>query len=47
VAYYAGATAGGVIVLVAVGIYVCSVVLGKLQSTTAVDQSALALETDD
>jgi zinc transport system permease protein len=32
VAYYAGVTAGGVIVLVAVGIYVCAVVAGKLQS---------------
>jgi zinc transport system permease protein len=32
VAYYGGVTAGGVIVLVAVGIYVCTVVLGKAQS---------------
>ncbi|WP_409025356.1 metal ABC transporter permease [Halalkalicoccus salilacus] len=32
VAYYGGATAGGVIVLVAVGIYICAVVLGKIQS---------------
>jgi zinc transport system permease protein len=32
VAYYGGVTAGGVIVLVAVGIYVCTVALGKLQS---------------
>jgi zinc transport system permease protein len=32
VAYYGGVTAGGVIVLVAVGIYVCAVALGKLQS---------------
>ena len=31
-AYYGGVTAGGVIVLVAVGIYVCAVVLGKVQS---------------
>jgi zinc transport system permease protein len=31
VSYYAGLTAGGVIVLVAVGIYVCAVALGKLQ----------------
>src|SRR6056297_1874180 len=31
ISYYAGATAGGVIVLVAVGIYVCAVALGKLQ----------------
>ena len=31
VAYYAGVTAGGVIVLVAVGIYVCAVAVGKLQ----------------
>jgi zinc transport system permease protein len=32
VAYYGGVTAGGVIVLVAVGIYVCAVALGRLQS---------------
>ena len=32
IAYYAGATAGGVIVLVAVGIYVLAVVGGKLQT---------------
>ena len=32
VSYYAGATAGGVIVLVAVAIYVVAVVLGKLQT---------------
>jgi zinc transport system permease protein len=32
VAYYGGVTAGGVIVLVAVAIYVCTVALGKLQS---------------
>ena len=32
VAYYGGVTAGGVIVLVAVGIYVCAVALGKIQS---------------
>jgi zinc transport system permease protein len=31
-AFYVGVTAGGIIVLVAVGIYVCAVVLGKLQS---------------
>jgi zinc transport system permease protein len=31
ISYYAGATAGGVIVLVAVAIYVCAIVLGKLQ----------------
>jgi zinc transport system permease protein len=31
-AYYGGATAGGVIVLVAVGIYVCTVVVGKVQT---------------
>ncbi|WP_340099907.1 metal ABC transporter permease [Salinibaculum salinum] len=35
VAYYVGATAGGVIVLVAVAIYVAAVVLGKLQSVRA------------
>lgn len=32
IAYYSGVTAGGVIVLVAVGIYVCAVALGKVQS---------------
>jgi len=32
VSYYGGATAGGVIVLVAVGIYVVAVALGKLQT---------------
>ena len=32
VAYYGGVTAGGVIVLVSVGIYVCAVAVGKLQS---------------
>ena len=32
VSYYVGATAGGVIVLVAVGIYVVTVVVGKLQT---------------
>ncbi|MEZ3162939.1 metal ABC transporter permease [Halorubrum sp. RMP-47] len=32
VAYYGGVTAGGVIVLVAVAIYVCAVGVGKLQS---------------
>ena len=39
VSYYAGATAGGVIVLVAVGIYVLSVVAGKLRSTAAADET--------
>jgi zinc transport system permease protein len=32
VAFYGGVTAGGVIVLVAVGIYVCAVALGKIQA---------------
>nr|WP_247731745.1 metal ABC transporter permease [Halovivax limisalsi] len=32
VAFYGGVTAGGVIVLVAVGIYICAVGLGKVQS---------------
>jgi len=32
ISYYAGVTAGGVIVLVAVGIYICAVALGKVQS---------------
>ena len=49
VAYYGGATAGGVIVLVAVGIYVVAVALGKLQ--TAVGTETVpeigAIEADD
>ncbi|MFC3478306.1 metal ABC transporter permease [Halobacterium litoreum] len=32
VAYYTGVTAGGIIVLMAVGIYVCAVAIGKLQT---------------
>ena len=32
VAYYGGVTAGGIIVLFAVGIYVCAVAVGKIQS---------------
>ncbi|MEF8827631.1 MAG: metal ABC transporter permease [Haloarcula sp.] len=32
VAYYGGVTAGGAIVLVAVGIYICAVAMGKVQS---------------
>ena len=32
VAFYGGVTAGGVIVLVAVGVYVCAVAAGKIQS---------------
>ncbi|MEF8973734.1 MAG: metal ABC transporter permease [Haloarcula sp.] len=39
ISYYAGATAGGVIVLVAVGIYVVSVVAGKVRTTTAADET--------
>ncbi|WP_058996496.1 metal ABC transporter permease [Haloarcula sp. CBA1127] len=39
ISYYAGATAGGVIVLVAVGIYVLSVVAGKVQQTGAPDET--------
>ena len=38
-AYYGGATAGGVIVLVAVGIYVCTVVAGKAQTAMATEQA--------
>jgi zinc transport system permease protein len=37
VSYYAGATAGGVIVLVAVGIYVGCVVIGHLQAAPGVE----------
>ncbi|MGM0591862.1 MAG: metal ABC transporter permease [Halobacteriota archaeon] len=39
VAYYGEATAGGVIVLVAVGIYVASVLLGKLQSSAGAEST--------
>ena len=44
VAYYGGATAGGVIVLVAVGIYVLAVVVGKLQTALG-EESAPAMGT--
>ncbi|NHN42184.1 metal ABC transporter permease [Halorubellus sp. JP-L1] len=37
--YYGEATAGGVIVLIAVGIYVLAVVLGKLQTAVAGDET--------
>ena len=39
ISYYAGATAGGVIVLVAVGIYVLSVLAGKARQTGAPDET--------
>ncbi|EMA29616.1 metal ABC transporter permease [Haloarcula japonica] len=39
VSYYAGATAGGVIVLVAVGIYVLSVLAGKVRQTGAPNEA--------
>ncbi|AAV45522.1 metal ABC transporter permease [Haloarcula sp. JP-Z28] len=39
ISYYAGATAGGVIVLVAVGIYVLSVFAGKVRQTGAPDET--------
>ena len=39
ISYYAGATAGGVIVLVAVGIYVLSVLAGKVRQTGAPDET--------
>ncbi|GGM27973.1 metal ABC transporter permease [Haloarcula argentinensis] len=39
ISYYAGATAGGVIVLVAVGIYVLSVLAGKVRQTGAPDEA--------
>ncbi|WP_336338218.1 metal ABC transporter permease [Haloarcula brevis] len=39
VSYYAGATAGGVIVLVAVGIYVLAVLAGKLRPLAAPDET--------
>ncbi|GCF12598.1 ABC transporter permease [Haloarcula mannanilytica] len=38
-AYYGGATAGGVIVLVAVGIYVCTVVVGKVQTAMETERT--------
>jgi len=43
VSYYGGATAGGVIVLVAVGIYVVAVALGKLQTAVG-DESVPELQ---
>ena len=49
VAYYGGVTAGGVIVLVAVGIYVCTVVFGRLRSGSE-DRRSLdtgSIEVDD
>jgi zinc transport system permease protein len=47
VAYYAEATAGGVIVLVAVGIYAASVAVGKLRAATADDHGAVGgIDTD-
>ncbi|SEW08411.1 metal ABC transporter permease [Halobacterium jilantaiense] len=49
VSYYAGVTAGGVIVLVAVGIYVCAVALGKVQrarSSQATPETG-SIEVDD
>jgi len=39
VAFYGGVTAGGVIVLVAVGIYVCTVALGRVQSALGGDET--------
>ncbi|RLM72755.1 metal ABC transporter permease [Halorubrum sp. Atlit-26R] len=49
VAYYGGVTAGGVIVLVAVGIYVCAVGVGKLQSARGGREvpEMGSIETDD
>jgi zinc transport system permease protein len=46
VSYYGGATAGGVIVLVAVGIYVVAVALGKLQTARS-DGSAPEMDSID
>ncbi len=43
ISYYGGATAGGVIVLVAVGIYVLAVIVGKLQDRVG---TRAAVETD-
>ncbi|WP_424015813.1 metal ABC transporter permease [Halorubrum xinjiangense] len=43
VAYYGGVTAGGIIVLIAVGIYVCAVGIGKLQSARG-EQAASEME---
>jgi zinc transport system permease protein len=39
VSYYAEATAGGVIVLIAVGIYVTTVVVGKLTAAAGVESA--------
>jgi zinc transport system permease protein len=49
VAYYGEATAGGVIVLVAVGIYVAAVGLGKLQDRLGGEAAATvaAIGTDE
>jgi len=46
IAYYAGATAGGVVVLVAVVIYVAAVVVGKLQTAVG-EQSTPAVGSID
>ncbi|MFQ3284691.1 MAG: zinc transport system permease protein [Natronomonas sp.] len=50
VSYYGGATAGGVIVLVAVGIYVVAVVVGKLQTAmgeeSTPEMGSIDVETD-
>jgi zinc transport system permease protein len=49
VSYYAEATAGGVIVLVAVGLYVVSIVVGKLleRRTTAATASVERIDAGD
>jgi len=45
VSFYAGATAGGVIVLVAVAIYVGSIVIGRFQSSESVERATEAVGT--
>jgi zinc transport system permease protein len=47
VSYYGGATAGGVIVLVAVGLYAAAVVVGKIRERTTHSGEPGAMETID
>jgi zinc transport system permease protein len=47
VSYYAEATAGGVIVLIAVAIYVASVVVGKLTSSRDATPDVGSIDTGD
>jgi zinc transport system permease protein len=47
VSFYGGATAGGVIVLVAVGIYIVAVIYGKLRDRRGSDTSTLPVDSID